>query len=1507
MWWNDYVGIPYKLKGRDREGLDCWGLVRLIHKEKFENDIPSFEDKYQELDRDHIQELLATQREGWISVDLPQEGDVVLLRILGTESHVGIYIGNNEMIHAMTGDMSVIERLDSAKWEKRVVGFYRYLPNYSTLSALAHPLKTTRIDTVLDCTKPLSDIEVQIREHVPKELHCDGVFMVDGRIIAKDQWETYIPTPGQRIEYRAVPTGDSAMRLIGTLALIYVAVTYGPDVASFVTGSTVAAGTAAAATATAAITIAGTMLINSIFPVRQPEIPSGFGTTKSQLTLQGGQNTADLYGAVPVVLGKVRYTPPVGAINYVETVGSDTYLRMLLVWGYGELVVTDMRIDSNKLSQYEGVQIATIGDYDKETNAEEQKQFNAIYGRDVVQSAVGIELLSDGTSGGSPWREEVLDEPNVSKITVAIAFPNGLRGMYTEGGSAGKTFAAPFKGDIQYRQLNPDTLSAVSDWFDLGVQFNGGTYSLDKSYFNTDNDAELEKVYTWHLFAVDKDRKIIHKVGDPSTSSSADPSSTVIDRWRWEHATWFDQGDSGYYAPDTYQRIPTLSSDEELLWSVCVYGDEVFSTVDSRTSGTWTVTGCGLTYTGLKVTLAGGTIDDTAAFPYSIEIGDTGESKCKAKDAFTYTRTWTVDPDYKYEVRVRRRNNSDTDTVSGQIRYHAAILDTITGYSTTRPVYNPKGTTLCMTALRIKATDQLNGHIDGIVGTVTSVCKDYDSSTGTWINRPTRNPASLFRYVLQHPANAQKVADSKIDLTALESWHNFCRTNKFMFDMVVTNQRSLLDVMRDICAAGRASPTMRDGKWTVIIDKARTSISQFFTPHNSWGFEGTRTLPKMPHGFRVTFNNQEKSYQPDEMIVYNDGYSASNATILEGLSLPGVTTKDQIFKHARFHLAQIKLRPETYTLNVDMEHLICTRGDLVRVTHDVPMWGLGTGRIKNYVDSNTLELDEAMPMDAGVQYTIRIRLEDGTSVTRTVAAKGSDGYYSTIDLTTTLTSTQGKAGNLFMFGSLNDESVDLIVQSIEPSANMTARLTLVDYSPAVYDSDDEPIPAFDSQITKPPVIALGSIVVKPTITSLVSDESVMKRLGVKNYECRIKASFSNPRNLPSNVAYIEGQLDIQNDNTTVWSQSTVVPIKNKAIYFADVDEGVAYKIRLRYQDAAGRVGPWVTSSNHTVVGKKNPPSQVEVGIEPVKIKGDKLKLDWVDNPEPDVEFYEVRTTNSGWGTSGHVYRGAASTCDVDPAAAGTARTWYIKAIDGGKNYSTTARSVSYTVSYPSNVTSESITQDIVKTGKTVVELAIDWADVSKTTFAVAGYEIRTANSGWGTSGYKYKGRASAARLTSISATTTTTFYIKAYDVDGNYSATATSFVHDVTAPATMANCIVSVTRKLNRLYFTIKPKSGYSIPSLPRDFSHYEFQVGKVGTPGVPSGTTDNFWDDADVTKITANTLTSVSLDLTTKRFTSPLYSSAGVTYRVALRMVDKSGNPSPASALGSIVVKSLK
>ena len=1331
-----------------------------------------------------------------------------------------------------------------------------------------------------------------------------------------------------------------------------------PIVAPFLTFGGAVSLSTATSIATAAITSAGALLVNYLFPVR-PQDQKALDNGTSANLLLGGTNQPNLYGAIPVVLGQVKFTPPLAAENMVESYGASSFLSSILCWGYGPLQVSDIRIGDKPLGQFDDVQSATLVGYAGESNT----YFNSLYPRDVSQLVPNIEMVGRGwdknTQSAQFWRtayrardaagvtrvQALTDRPHgmevgqyilnridgeiapiiaiiddytldyqsavtgspiaygpaditlgagemnsfvlpseTNNINIALHFPAGIFARKVDGTkNVGDVMPADFRARIQIRQLNPTTLAPLTAWGDVNAASPATTFYLPQAYFNTDNDAQLESVYQWSLVTVDSFSRIRVRQGAYCATSTADPTGDLLLRQQ--------NANTGFTT--TFTRIPQIGDDEIELWRVCVYGGAVVSTVDMRPYAGFTVTGAGLTLSGLYASLAAGVFvradQETVAF-----------NNVVIKDAFTHNVQFTV-PTGRWEVRILRVSDSRAEPPESNFYFsYSAYIIAVSGFINQRPLNVPKP--LAMTAVRIRASNQLNGTVDGFSGLCASICYDYNTATGTWILRTTRNPASLFRYVLQHPANAQAVADADIDLATLASWHDYCRTNEFMCDMLVIDQRSILDVLRDVAACGRASPALRDGKWTVIIDRPTSTIAQYFTPANSWGFEGTRAYPKLPHAFRVQFNNSERGYQPDEMIVYNDGYTSANATLFEALSLPGVTTKKAIYKHARFHLAQLKLRPETYTLNVDIEHLICQRGDRVKVVHDVPMWGLSSGRIKRIVTGLNLILSEPVEMAAGVQYGIRIRLANGTSITRTIAAKPSAGLYTDITLTAAVTATEGAAGNLYMIGTLGDESVDCLVLAVEPQENLSARLTLVDYAPDVYLSDSEVIPPFDSNITKPPSLLRPTITAAVTIQSIVSDETVMQILSNGQYGYRIAITYAVPAGLPAGIQSVEGQIVTSSGLASkLWRDAGTVGV-GRPFYFTDVVQSGVYYMRLRLVNWDGRVGPWVQTAAHTVVGRLTPPATVASLA--ATVSGPRVVLSWAQNTAIDIIGYEIRLANSGWGDSAYLARISGTQIEVVPAAAGTARTWYVKALDSAGLYSLNAASVALTVAAPGTVPVP--TQTINKVASGTVALGVDWADATAGTLPIAGYEIRLADSGWGTAGFLYKGATSAALLT-LSATVATTFYIKAYDTRGNYSTAARSVLHDVTAPPTLGGVTVTVQRSTSFLVFTL----GGAV-AVPVDFDCYEWRVGQVragatagdDTPNaIVSGTTDNFWSDPDVSIVKTTTATA-SIDVRTMN--EPRFSASGITYRVACRMRDKSGNYSAASALGSIVITSI-
>lgn len=133
-WQNKYAHIPFKEKGRSAAGADCWGLVRIIYQAERGIELPDYLEVYElgfsawsKDDRTKLERLVQEEsKQKWQEVSRPQPFDVIVMKMKGFATHVGIVIDSQRMIHCQEGIGTSIEKFNSIRWRDNVVGFYRW-------------------------------------------------------------------------------------------------------------------------------------------------------------------------------------------------------------------------------------------------------------------------------------------------------------------------------------------------------------------------------------------------------------------------------------------------------------------------------------------------------------------------------------------------------------------------------------------------------------------------------------------------------------------------------------------------------------------------------------------------------------------------------------------------------------------------------------------------------------------------------------------------------------------------------------------------------------------------------------------------------------------------------------------------------------------------------------------------------------------------------------------------------------------------------------------------------------------------------------------------------------------------------------------------------------------------------------------------------------------------------------------------------------------------------------
>ena len=405
----------------------------------------------------------------------------------------------------------------------------------------------------------------------------------------------------------------------------------------------------------------------------------------------------------------------------------------------------------------------------------------------------------------------------------------------------------------------------------------------------------------------------------------------------------------------------------------------------------------------------------------------------------------------QYEIGMKRTTADDAEDYRGQSVTSWASLRSMR--PSVAPIDAAIRSKLVIVALKIKASNQLQGVVDQLSCIAEADVPVYDgagSGAAEWVTGISRNPAAQLLAVLRGNSNPRPVPDSAIDWARIESWYTTCATKGWTCDAVISSGARLRDTAQRIAQTGRASITLRDGLYSVVVDEAKVSPVQHFNPRNVRSFSWTKDFSERPHALRVNFISADDGYAPNERIVLDDGYKYDTdgdgvlrdwlgndrtadgaytvATKFRQVSLFGVTSAELAVKQARYLIACVRLRPEAFTFETDAEALVCEPGDLVRVAHDAIAVGVAAGRVVAVTvdgsgNATACDIDEEVTFETGKSYAARFRLADGSSVYATCSnAAGYEGQ--SLTFTTPIPAANvPAAGDLVSFGDHRDHEL----------------------------------------------------------------------------------------------------------------------------------------------------------------------------------------------------------------------------------------------------------------------------------------------------------------------------------------------------------------------------------------------------------------------------------------------------------------------------------------------------
>lgn len=417
-------------------------------------------------------------------------------------------------------------------------------------------------------------------------------------------------------------------------------------------------------------------------------------------------------------------------------------------------------------------------------------------------------------------------------------------------------------------------------------------------------------------------------------------------------------------------------------------------------------------------------------------------------DQIGNTQNVTLPYAMRPEVRMRK-----LFPLTENIEYRATVQWTALKSALVAPSVYPGCTTITG---RIQISDRISAQSESQINVVATRILPTRNGGIPQPAQPTRAIAPAAIYIAKNIG----LADADLDLAEFDRLNDgIWAARGDHFDMAVTEERTVKDVLNEVLACGFSELTQDRGVLRPVRDEPRNVLEQGYSAQNmdeELSMDSTLKSDNDFDGVEVTY--QDSSTWTEEVVLCRLPGDPNPGRRVEKVTAPGITDRNKAYQYGMRRRRIHEYRRDTFSFSTPSDALNSRYLAYCAVTSDVPGYGQSALVLEWSKNAGTMTLAVSEPFDWSEpgSYVLGLRKPDG-SLSGPYAATRVDEFTVSIP-TPDFDPLEAWSGNLepthVFFGPVVSWSYRVLITSVTPRSNSSAAVEAVGYDERVYLSDD---------------------------------------------------------------------------------------------------------------------------------------------------------------------------------------------------------------------------------------------------------------------------------------------------------------------------------------------------------------------------------------------------------------------------------------------------------------------